>query len=138
VRYDEKKRLVKVHILDPNVMRKLRQFMEENGWYDEFQLNPKLFQCRLDFFISLCSKLENDDFELTDDSKAKLKEKKTYKNESETGFINKILAGGVEEGMKSLAVTASKELILAVLNAIPMGGCAALAIKGICSVIEKS
>ena len=44
-RYDEIAHLVKVNIPDVNVIKDVRYFLEQNGWYDEYQLNPKLFQC---------------------------------------------------------------------------------------------
>jgi len=35
------KRKVKVMIPEITVMMELRHFIEQNGWYDEYQLNPK-------------------------------------------------------------------------------------------------
>ena len=55
--YDDKKRLVKVMVPEVTVMMELRHFMEVNRWYDEYQLNPKLFQCPIDFFLPLCEKI---------------------------------------------------------------------------------
>ena len=78
-RYDETAHLVKVNIPDVNVIKDVRYFLEQNGWYDEYQLNPKLFQCRADIFIEMCNCLPDKDgnienYVITDEAKEKIKE----------------------------------------------------------------
>lgn len=53
-KYNDLKRLVQINIGDVNLLKDVRNFVYSNGWYDEFQLNPKLFQCSLEF-LSVCA-----------------------------------------------------------------------------------
>ncbi len=139
-RYDSVKRLVKIHIPDVNVLVELRNCMEQNGWYDEYQLNPKLFQCRVDMFLALCEKLEyGQQQELTQDALVKLKElKKICSSEKEKSALDSILSGSLEDGIKSIAISASKELLLEVLKLIPFGGLAGKAVSALADVIRNA
>lgn len=138
-RYDETRRLVKVGISDVNVMVELRHFMEQNGWYDEYQLNPKLFQCRLDFFIDLCERLEGKRIVLDDNAKEQLIELKNASgDEKEKSAIEKILSGSVEDGAKEFLINASRVGITELLKLLPFGGVAGVAINGLISLLEKS
>lgn len=139
-RYDSVKRLVKIHIPDVNVLVELRNCMEQNGWYDEYQLNPKLFQCRVDIFLALCEKLGHEQQqELTQDAQLKLKElKKTCSSEKEKSALDSILSGSIEDGIKSIAISASKELLLEVLKLVPFGGLAGNAVSALADVIRKA
>lgn len=69
--YDEKSDLVKFLIPDVNVLKEVRHLLETMGLYDEYQRNPKLFQCRLDVFISLCLAVQ-DKVAKTEDAATKL------------------------------------------------------------------
>lgn len=69
--YDEKSDLVKFLIPDVNVIKEVRHFLETMGLYDEYQRNPKLFQCKLDVFISLCLAVQ-DKAAKTEDAAARL------------------------------------------------------------------
>ena len=62
-RYDEKSDAVKILVLDVNVIKEVRNFIEMAGLIDDYQLNPKVFQCNLDALIAICIdfKSENDD-----------------------------------------------------------------------------
>lgn len=44
---------VELLVSDVNVMMELRNFLEEKGLIDEYVLNPKVFKCSLDVFISV-------------------------------------------------------------------------------------
>ncbi len=139
-RYDKVKHLVKVHIPDVNVLIELRNHMECHGWYDEYQLNPKLFQCRADIFIALCGSLE-EGMSFTLDPKVKgalEKLKKESMAENEQSALGKILSGSMEDGVKNLAISASKEVLLNVLKILPFGGLAGEAIKAFITIVEKS
>lgn len=138
--YDPVKRLVKMHVADVDVLLELRNYMEKNGWYDEYQLNPKLFQCKTDIFYELCRNLEKTDYiELNDEAKKRLRKLKSEtKNEKEASAIEKILSGTAEEGLKELLLIASKDVVLGVLRAIPMGGLAATAIEHFMKIVEQS
>lgn len=137
--YDESSKMVKLLVPEVTVMTELRYFMETNGWYDEYQLNPRLFQCKLDFFIKLCSKLSNQGIQLTIEAEESLKALETQADSpKEKSAIRKILEGSVEDGVKSIIETASKELLLQVLGALPFGGVAATAIRFLIDVITRS
>lgn len=123
-KYDETKRLVKFSIPDVNVIKDARYYFESNSCYDEYQLNPKLFQCPPEAFWSLGCQIatelgENCKLEIAD--KKALKEMKT--DDSNMLAIKKILSGTVEDGIKDLLKTASKEVICYVLNSlVPCSG----------------
>ncbi len=53
-RYDEKSDAVKIPVLDVNVIKEVRNFIEAAGLIDDYQLNPKVFQCNLDALIAMC------------------------------------------------------------------------------------
>lgn len=53
-RYDEKSDAVKIPVLDVNVIKEVRNFIEMAGLIDDYQLNPKVFQCNLDALIAIC------------------------------------------------------------------------------------
>ena len=138
-RYDDVKKLVKMTISDPNVMNELRHFIEQNGWYDEYQLNPKLFQCPLDVFINLCEDLEGGTIQL--DKKTKEKIRKLANSDTTDGnktAIEKLLAGDFKAGMKDFIIEASKEMVCEVLKLLPFGGIAQIAINSLCTVIRKA
>lgn len=135
--YDEQSKTVKMQIPEVTDMTELRYYLECNGWFDEYQLNPKLFQCRLDFFLKLCRSLG----ELStqdENTEAKLKElQKLHDGKNERSAIQKILDGAVEDGLKELAINGSKGLIVSVLKSLPFGGVAATAINEFIRVLEK-
>lgn len=133
-KYNETKQLVQLNIEDINLLKDVRHFIRSQGWYDEFQLNPRLFQCRLDYFILLCKKLGNE-IEISDNAKKELQ--KLAKNEQKESAINKIIQGSFEDGMKDLLTGASKEIIIKVLKFLPFGGLAETAIKFLIKALEK-
>lgn len=137
--YDDKSGMVKLIVSDVNVLTELRYFIESNGWYDEYQLNPKLFQCRLDFFIKLCEKMSKQDIQLDGASENKIRElEKHSKDNKEKSALGRILEGSMEDGIKSLVLAGSKELLITVLQTLPFGGIAAKAIDFLLAAIEKS
>lgn len=50
----DEKRNVKMPVPDVNVMKEIRNFIETAGLIDDYQLNPKVFQCNLDALIAIC------------------------------------------------------------------------------------
>lgn len=141
-RYDETTHLVKVNIPDVNVIKDVRYFLEQNGWYDEYQLNPKLFQCRADIFVEMCNCLPDregmtESYNITTEAKERLREiSHSASNDKEKTIIEKIIDGNVKEGLKELAHEASKELFSAVLSEIPFGGVAQSAINLVIKAIK--
>ncbi|MEY8232076.1 hypothetical protein AALA82_10685 [Oscillospiraceae bacterium 50-16] len=138
--YDSTKHLVKVHIPDVSVLMELRNHIETHGWYDEYQLNPKLFQCKTDVFIKLCRSLDQEeDLVLSDESKEALRKlQREAKGEKEQNALERILSGSVEDGLKEIAISASKELLMFILGQLPFGGIAASAIQAFMPILEKS
>ena len=59
-RYDEKSDAVKIPVLDVNVIKEVRNFIEMAGLIDDYQLNPKVFQCNLDALIAMCLDFKSD------------------------------------------------------------------------------
>lgn len=133
-KYNDVKKLVQINIGDVNLMKDVRHFVYENGWFDEFQLNPRLFQCRLDYFLALCYKL-GDIKEFKGDTKAKILE--LAKNEQEKSALEKIAAGSFEDGIKALVAVGTKVAISQVLALIPFGGFAKYAIDAIIEVLKN-
>lgn len=135
-RYDETSHLVKMSIPDVNVIKDVRYCLEVNGWYDEYQLNPKLFQCRLDIFIELCKNLPNEsgestEFIITDEVRAKLLSlvKESGLDEKDNSVIERFVADAASDGLKSLVLSLSKEALGLALSALPFGGVAKTAIN---------
>ena len=125
-KYDESRHLIKFSIPDVNVIKDVRYYFERNHQYDEIQLNPKLFACRADAFIEMCKQIaiENgEEFSLktTDiSSLQKLLENNTCK-EHEKSAVQKIINGTVEDGIKDLLISATKETLLFVLTFVNPG-----------------
>lgn len=60
-RYDETTRKITLNILDPNLYLEIQNFLEEHGAYIEIQLNSKILQMRVEYFLELCIILESED-----------------------------------------------------------------------------
>ena len=133
--YDDTTRSISVPIDDVNVLIELRYYLEKNGMFDTRTLNPKLFSCKLDFFIKLCEKLSDDDVVIDEETEKKLKALKRI--DDGQGIIKKICSGAVEDGLRDLAINASKELIVTVLKLLPFGGCAVSVIDALITVLER-
>jgi hypothetical protein len=133
-KYNDTKQLIQMNIQDVNLIKDVRHFIYDNGWFDEFQLNPRLFQCRLEYFIALCSRLES---EVVFDDETKKSLKELAKSEKEENAIQKILSGDLEDGVKDIIISGSKELLLELLKLIPFGGVAGKAIELLIKVISK-
>lgn len=134
--YDDVSKQIKLNIPDVNVLTELRYFMECHGWYDEYQLNPKLFQCRLDFFVKLCVCMDEDAVDLDDEAREAIdKLAKKADDAGEKSVLRGILEDTKNDALKSLMLNGSKSLIKTVLRAIPFGGVAATAVEAIISIL---
>lgn len=60
-RYDETTRKITLNIPDPNLYLEIQNFLEEQGAYIEIQLNSKILQMRVEYFLELCIMLESED-----------------------------------------------------------------------------
>ena len=125
--------LVQLNISDINVMKDLRHYISNNGWYDEFQLNPKLFQCRLDYFINLCKSL-GDEISFDRDTKKALKD--IASSEREKSAIEKIISGSFENSISEFITDISEAALTEVLKLIPFGGIAGDAIKALINILN--
>ena len=52
-KYDSRTHSVKMIVQDVNVMNEIRNFLEQNGWYDECSLNKKLLTLPLECFVDV-------------------------------------------------------------------------------------
>ena len=121
-KYDENSGLVKMNIRDITVLFELRHYMENNGWYDEYQLNPKLFQCPLDVFISLCQKMDEENLIIDDKTKKKLKElEKQEINAEEKTALDLLQEGNYQEAFSKMGKKISKQFLEDLLEAVPFG-----------------
>lgn len=142
-RYDRETRLVKITIPDVNVLKDLRYFIESRGGYDEYQLNPKLFQCPIEIFVDLCNNLPNKDgssfpIELNGEAKFKLEKLAENLPRDEKETIKTILAGDLKNGIKNLAKAAKEDLLSIVLSHLPFANTAKTAIDILLAKIKAS
>lgn len=136
--YDADSQTVRMNIPDINVLTELRYFMETNGWYDEYQLNPKLFRCKADFFAELCFKLSEEAISLDTSAEKKLADiQKEIKADDTKSAIQKILDGAVQDGLKELTLVASKEILSSVIKSLPLGSLSVVAFDKLWQLILK-
>ena len=131
-KYNDTKRLVQLYVGDVNLIKDIRNYVYQHGWFDEFQINPKLFQCGVDHFINLCKSLEGS---YAFDSETKRAIKSLAKNDKEKSAIEKIISGSFEDGMAELIKDVSKEALAEILKLLPFGGIAKDAIDAFINVI---
>lgn len=146
-KYDSAKHLIKFTISDVNVIKDARNFFIKNGKYDEYQLNPTLFQCRLDTFIEMCEligKEENSEFKIKlreDFQKSKeleefLQSDKT--SEKDKSLLEKFFTDSMGDCLKDILVNCSKEAIAFILEAIiPGSGIVKVVLERLAEVIKK-
>ena len=60
-RYDKVSGKIMLNIPDPNLYLEIQNFIEEKGAYVEKQLNSKILQIRVEYYIELAIALENED-----------------------------------------------------------------------------
>lgn len=125
-KYDDATKLIKFQIPDVNVIKDARYFFEKNNEYDEYQLNPKLFQCTLESFQKMGEMIakekgEKREFKVNDEKINKILEENNC-TEKEASAIRRILSGAAEDGLKEILVCGAKEIMLEVLSAFtPIG-----------------
>ena len=71
------------------------------------------------------------------DTKLKELEKQAIQGK-EKSALQEIASGALEDGLKGLAISASKEILLKTLRVIPFGGLASQAIQAFISIVEKT
>lgn len=55
--YCDKDDNVKIPVPDVNVIKEIRNYLENFGLFDDYQLNPKVFQCKAETLILICLKM---------------------------------------------------------------------------------
>ena len=95
-------------------------------------MNFTLFQCKVEYFISLCNSFENAD-EYSAEAKDALKA--LAKNDKERSAIEKILTGSFEDGMTEIVKDISKEAMAELLKLIPFGGLAGKAVAAFIRIL---
>ena len=131
-KYDANDHYVKMIIQDVNVMTEVRNFIENEGWYDECSLNKKLLRIPLDCFVEICYKNETFDDVFSDEIKNKIKKMANAANKNVSTFLTDFS----KEGLKSFLMSASKDVIVEVLKIIPFGGVAKTAFNFLIKAVE--
>lgn len=120
-RYDSGKKMFKLHIPEINDLIQLRHFLEINHLYDEYQLNPKLFQCRADVMLELLSELYPEEFK--DKELPNIKEIELYaEKENCLSNIDKLKSGKIKEGIIGILNDCKKEAAKELVGMIPIAG----------------
>ncbi len=123
-RYDKHTGMVKMLVPEVTVLSELRHFIELNHMYDEYQLNPRLFQCNVTDFVKLAALLEGETLsERPDDAALKklMEFEKETESETEKSALESIMEGDWKAGLKKLAASAGKNLVAGVIELIPGG-----------------
>lgn len=132
--YNEKSDLVQLKIEDVNVLKDLRHFIYSKNYFDVYQLNPKLFQCKLEFFIQICMDIDSE-FKLTDETIKHIKSLNL--DENEISAVEKIFNGNYKEGIKQLLFDASQSIFEEIAKKLPLGEFGKKIIMDIFDVIKK-
>lgn len=136
-RYQSAQQLVQMPIPNVNLMREIRHYMESKGWFNEYSLNPKLFQCRLDFFLELCCSLDGE-VSMTEADKQALQELQANAAEPEQNIIEMFRNGDITGGIKTLVLNSSEDIADDLLEKIPViGSLAKTAIRDFVKHVKK-
>lgn len=114
-RYDEKKGKIIIGIPDPNLYIEIQNHLENQGQYIETQLNRKVMQIRVEYFIDLVLSIGTEE-----DRKEVIKElKKQFKkqNKDKKYFENKNIGEAVVDCCDTISSVA--EFLNKVIEAIP-------------------
>ena len=129
---DENDHYVKMIIQDINVMHEVRNFIESAGWYDECSLNKKLLRIPLDCFTEICLHGSTFDEVFTMEAKENIKKLSVKEEHAVKNFLEDFS----KEGLKAFMMSASKEIMLSVLQTLPFGGVAKVGFKSLIKIIE--
>lgn len=86
-RYDKKTQKITINIPDPNLYLEIQNFIEEQGAYIEKQLNSKVMQLRVEYYIDLIVALEGD--ENREEIRKTLKQLFKEKGKDDDAFVEK-------------------------------------------------
>lgn len=97
-RYDTVSHKITINIPDPNLFYELDNYIEETGGYVEMQLNPKILQIRVEYYIALLISMEDGATQKTIVRELKKKVKETTKTEAvfdDQNIANSLITTGV-------------------------------------------
>jgi len=130
-KYDEVTHRIKIPIHDVNVMKEIRHYIEQNGWYDEITLNKKLLTIPLDCFIDICFELDKE-IEFSEECKNKIKKLKNSEN-----VLQEFIKDFSKEGLKNFAMKASKNVLCEVIGTFSSVGILGKIMQILLNIIEK-
>lgn len=138
-KYDEKTHLIKVIVEDVNVMMEVRHYIEINGWYDEWSLNRKLLSVPLGCFFDLWKDEFNTENLFNEETKQAIQEySEKDLPEQDASAVKQFLKEFTADGLKGFLISASKEVLLAVLGTLPFGAVLKPAAEALIRVIRNS
>ncbi|MBU5463694.1 hypothetical protein [Anaerotignum sp. MSJ-24] len=111
-RYDKVSKKIIMNIPDPNLYLEIQNFIEEKGAYVEKQLNSKILQIRVEYYIELALALENVDNQKKFIKKLKQFFKDKGKNDNEFDENN------IGKSLIEMAVNIT-EIVANISNVIP-------------------
>ncbi len=132
--YDKTTHSVKMIIQDVNVQIEFRNFVEMNGWYDEYSLNKKLSVIPIAGFMDIFK----EEIEYNSEIHGKIKKACEGYPETQTDKIKEYLSDSSKNGVKKLLMNVSGEVAKEVLGILPFGSFAKSAIDLVISCIDKS
>ena len=130
-KYDKYAHTVKMIIPDVNVQIEFRNFVESNGWYDEYSLNKKLSVIPISGFIDIFG--SNIDFK--DDVKEHIKEVCKNNPESKSKGFTDFMSEFSKDSLKTFLMNGSAESVKMILGALPFGSLAKPAIDLLIKVV---
>ena len=128
-KYDKETRIIKMSIPDIEVMIELRHFVEGLYLFDDYQLNPKVFACRVDIFIEICKQIDNTNYDsnspLDEKLKSNLKNKLKILNKSlkkeDMDILSDAFNSSVSQGLKKIVRKGSDALLECFISTLPFG-----------------
>lgn len=128
---------IKFSIPDVNVFKEVRYFLEINHWYDEYHLNVKVFQCKLEIFFKICEKL-NEEGTLEADNKMLDELKKKYSTPEQESIIEMFRKKEWKKASLELAKIAGDEFLNAIIDCIPFSNISTRLFKATFDTVKRS
>ena len=117
-RFDQKTNKLIINIPDPNLFIEIQNYLEEQGGFVEKQLNGKILQIRIEYFIALLLSFEED--KTQKDIIRELKKQLKKENEIDKSFDDKNIAQSLIEAsadiisiISNICLVANPESIIA-------------------------
>jgi hypothetical protein len=128
--YDSVSKKVTVNIPDPNLYYEIENFIDEHGAYVEKQLNRKILQLRVEYFIDLVLEIEPEvnKKEIIKRLKADFKEN----NKTEAKFDEKQIGKSLIEGAVNIS-----EILTNVLSLLPQKSASIKIVTALISMVNS-